>query len=135
MINSVYSIFILVLYHKGFVQCYVLAEDDLTRFTFKKIKGDLNLDNQYKKYIYILVTIQVAIFAVITSFIIFISNNIASYNNEVFQMLVIKEKEKSMRERIDNIIVHINIQQKIALTQVEKTINLAVVRIIVFILF
>ena len=117
------------------MQCYVLAEDDLTRFTFKKIKGDRNLDNQYKKYIYILVTIQVAIFAVITSFIIFISNNIASYNNEVFQMLVIKEKEKSMRERIDNIIVHINIQQKIALTQVEKTINLAVVRIIVFILF
>ncbi len=84
------------------------------------------MDQQYKKYLYILITTEILICAVVLSIVVFLSNDISSHNNEILRMVAIKDTEECMREIVDNTIVRIEFQRKTAMKEVENLMDLAV---------
>lgn len=84
------------------------------------------MDKQYKKYLYILITTQILICAIVSSILIFLSKNISYHNNEILRMAAIKDTEEYMRELVDNTIIRIQFQRETAVKEVENLMDLAV---------
>lgn len=82
------------------------------------------MKKQYKKYLYILVFVQVLICLVVSSILIILSKKISAHNNNILQAVAIKDTEKCMREMVDNMIMRINNKTLSANQETQKLIEL-----------
>lgn len=78
------------------------------------------MKRQNKLYLRILIIVQIIICFVMSIFLLLLSKNISSHNNEVLRMSVISDAEKRMKESVDNTIKRIDFKRELAEQQVNS---------------
>ncbi|WP_312651913.1 sensor domain-containing diguanylate cyclase [Aminipila sp.] len=87
------------------------------------------MDKQNKKYLKILIIMQILIGLSMIGILNFLANEISIHNNEIFQKVAVDDTEQSMKKIIDDTIIRIDLKRAYIKIQAESLIEVALANV------